>query len=125
MTNWRKELKALARQEPITNDHEQIVAELHRTGSDRACALLLSSMVENALETILIIHMRRGLSKTQLDGLFGYDAPLGSFSAKIRIAYAFMFIDHDIRDDFDRIREIRNTFAHSKIALPPSPVKAG
>jgi hypothetical protein len=57
------------------------------------------------------------LSKEKETQMFGIDGVLGSFSAKIKTAFAFGFIDADLRDQFDRIREIRNVFAHSKIAI--------
>ena len=57
------------------------------------------------------------LSETENEALFGRDAPLSSFSKLIRIAHAFGIIDAGIRRKCDCIREIRNAFAHSPIAV--------
>jgi DNA-binding MltR family transcriptional regulator len=57
------------------------------------------------------------LNKTQIDSIFGVEGVLSSFSAKIKIAFALGFIDADLRNQFDKIREIRNAFAHSKSAI--------
>jgi hypothetical protein len=73
-------------------------------------------MAENALEAIIRTRLHH-LNKEQLEDLFGYEGLLGAFSAKIKIAYAFGFIDQILRRDFDRIREIRNVFAHSKTVV--------
>jgi len=69
-------------------------------------------MAEDAVFIIVHSYMRL-MSEQEEDDLFGFDAPFGTFSAKIRLAYAFRLIDQDLRDDFDRVRDIRNAFAHA------------
>ena len=39
-------------------------------------------------------------------------APLGTFSARSRVAYSFGILSKDEYDDIDLIRDIRNKFAH-------------
>jgi len=53
------------------------------------------------------------LTETELGGLFDRDGPLSSFSGQIKVGYAMGIYDAAIRRDLDRMREIRNTFAHS------------
>jgi DNA-binding MltR family transcriptional regulator len=58
-----------------------------------------------------------GLSKEEGDRLFVGSAPLSSFSAKIQVAYAIGLIGPKATHDLDRIREIRNAFAHAKVSI--------
>jgi hypothetical protein len=51
------------------------------------------------------------------------DAPLATFSAKIRLAYALSIFGSSTRDDLDTIREIRNAFAHSTRPLASDPAQ--
>ena len=117
MPNWRKELRDLARRDPVIGSETVALSNaIHDTESDRGCALIAGSITENSLEQILRTRLIP-LGKEKMDELFGFDGPLGTFSSKIKIAYAFGLIDVKIRDDLDRVREIRNTFAHSKVAV--------
>jgi hypothetical protein len=59
----------------------------------------------------------RALNNEQQSELFGTEGTLSSLSSKIKIAFAFEIIDKDLRDQFDKIREIRNAFAHSPLHL--------
>jgi DNA-binding MltR family transcriptional regulator len=52
-----------------------------------------------------------------VDELFGVDRPLGTFSAKITMAYCLGLIDEEMRKDLDTIRGIRNDFGHVRDAL--------
>jgi hypothetical protein len=117
MANWRKELRDLTRRLPEADiETSATAAAIHSAESDRGCALIAGSVAENALETIIRTRMTP-LNKEREDQIFGIDGILGSFSSKIKIAFAFGFIDVDLRDQLDRMREIRNVFAHSKIAI--------
>jgi hypothetical protein len=57
--------------------------------------------------------MRPSLNSDDIRRLFDYEGPIGSFSARIRVAYAFNLFGPETRDDLDLIRLIRNEFAHS------------
>jgi hypothetical protein len=102
---------------PIT----KITNELKKE-SDRAAAVLAASFLETQLETllkkVLINHKDRDL-------MFGAFAPLGSFSAKISVAFLIGLIPEDIYKDLNVIRKIRNEFAHKydTLAFDLSPVK--
>ncbi|MGM4967818.1 MltR family transcriptional regulator [Tardiphaga sp. 1201_B9_N1_1] len=52
-----------------------------------------------------------------VSGLFEGEAPLSSFSAKIKIGYALGLYGKIVRDDLDTIRTVRNAFAHSTVHL--------
>src|SRR5438067_692232 len=117
MANWRKELRELTRRDLVIGPETGATVDaIQQTESDRGCALIAGSMAENALESIIRVRMTP-LSKSKYSEIFGIEGVLGSFSAKIKAAFAFGFIDADLRDQFDRIREIRNAFAHSKVAI--------
>ena len=117
MANWRKELKELIRRFPTTGiETDDIAKALYEGESDRGCALIAGAVAENALESIIRVHLVP-MSKTKLDELFAAEGVLSSFSAKIKIAFALGFIDPPLRDHFDKMREIRNAFAHAKIAI--------
>jgi hypothetical protein len=47
------------------------------------------------------------------DPLFDSDRPLGTFSAKIALAYRLELIDAELQQAITAIRKIRNDFAHS------------
>jgi DNA-binding MltR family transcriptional regulator len=53
------------------------------------------------------------MSEKELAELFDGTAPLSTFSAKIKIAYAMGIIGKLTRHDLEKLREIRNAFAHS------------
>jgi hypothetical protein len=117
MANWRDELRAISRRDPDPGDEIVSLSEAMHTGeSDRGCVLISGSLAENCLQQIIRVRATQ-LTDNKLEELFGFEAPLGTFSAKIKVAYAFSMIDADIRSDLDRIREIRNAFAHSRVLL--------
>src|SRR6266852_4243169 len=117
MASWRKELKELTRRLPEVGAESAAMADaMGEKETDRGCALITGSIAENALEAILQTGTV-SLSKTRRDELFGIDGVMGSFSAKIKVAFAFGLIDAELRDQFDRLREIRNAFAHAKVAI--------
>jgi DNA-binding MltR family transcriptional regulator len=92
-------------------EHERIVGEL-RKQTDRGAAMIGSAYVEDALQKILLASFH-DKSPTVVPILFeGPNGPLSSFSAKIRIAYAFGLIGEHTQGDLDQIRDIRNRFAH-------------
>jgi len=67
-----------------------------------------------------------GLNKKErerVDGLFGGDAPLATFSSKIKLAFALGLITRKTRRQLDVIRQLRNDFAHARGALDFDDVK--
>jgi DNA-binding MltR family transcriptional regulator len=70
-------------------------------------------MLESALVDVLHTKMIY-LSDAERDALFFIrNAPLGSLSTKISMAYALGLINKNQRLAADRVRAIRNVFAHS------------
>jgi len=78
--------------------------------SDRGCALFAAAYLDDALAKFLRTCMRA--DKRLDEDLFKGQAPLGSFSARIKLAYYLGAIDSRQRKDYDCIRDVRNHFAH-------------
>lgn len=83
-------------------------SERLHTESDRAFAVLGAALLDAKLEELF----RRKLRSFK-DELLGNTSPIGTFSARIRIACALGWVSDDVRFDLDTIRAIRNDFAHS------------
>lgn len=78
--------------------------------SDRGCALFAASYLEKALSDLLYVSFIED-EKIEQD-LFDGTAPLSTFSSRIKLAYYTGQISSSVRRDLDKIREIRNHFAH-------------
>ncbi|MGY8631465.1 hypothetical protein RAD15_03080 [Bradyrhizobium sp. 14AA] len=75
-------------------------------------ALVTAGLIEDSLEKLLLAAGRQ-LSNVEATKIFGPMGALGSFSAKIELAYMFELIDKLARDDLRVIKSIRNNFAHT------------
>jgi hypothetical protein len=76
-----------------------------------------AAVLEEELERAIKLKMRP-LSKSMDKDLFdGRYAPISTFAAKIDVAYALDITTTQIHEDLNRIRLIRNNFAHSKQVL--------
>lgn len=78
---------------------------------ERGLILSLSTFAEEALGDLIGAFLISGESTKQL--LNGFNAPLGTFSARIKMAYSLGLITRPQREDLDRLRRIRNEFAHT------------
>lgn len=106
-----KSLSKLGREFPTIEEFNQIDREV-LTAHDRAVVILLATQVERFLELAIISHLPRNDDDT-IEVLVGRDGPLGSFNAKIWLAYALGIITDFEKSDLDGIRKIRNAFAHA------------
>ncbi|MDP3070066.1 MAG: MltR family transcriptional regulator [Opitutaceae bacterium] len=79
--------------------------------SDRGCALFAAAYLDKSLSEMLSASLVNS-AKIE-DDLFGSQAPLGSFSARIKIAYYLGMLSKSERHDLDIIRKVRNQFAHN------------
>jgi DNA-binding MltR family transcriptional regulator len=108
-------LKSLLKTPPTLEDELKAMAELSTDGP-RGAIILGSALVEDLLRSVIHYHMR-SLKVEEFNQLFTGTAPLTSFSARTKVAYAFNLIGPKTRDDLDKLRELRNAFAHSQIIL--------
>jgi Mannitol repressor len=88
--------------------------DLNGAFSDHAIALMGASIAEKALE-VAILSQFVDLSTDERQRLFDYDkrGPLSDLSAKIKIGYAIGIYGKSTREDLDKVRQIRNAFAHT------------
>ena len=81
---------------------------------ERALVIGGAARLELALE-----HLLKAITITSPkdpgDELFGPDRPLGSFSAKIDLAYRLGLSDGDAKKGLHLVRKIRNDFAHASV----------
>lgn len=78
---------------------------------DRGLVLSLAAFSEEALGELLKAFMMPSEATVQL--VEGFNAPLGTFSSRIKAAYAIGLITKEQFLDLERLRKIRNEFAHS------------
>lgn len=78
--------------------------------SERAVVIIAAARLDSDLETLLknLLIPHPGGN----DPLFDNDKPLGTFSAKIAMAYRLGAIDNDFEHALQMVRKIRNDFAH-------------
>jgi hypothetical protein len=82
--------------------------------SDRSVVITLGAFLDGAIEFMIAQNTRPQSTRSEFDDAFGINGPLGTFSARIEIAYLFKLIDETVRDQLNVIRELRNACAHSK-----------
>lgn len=90
---------------------DEVFREEFEKESERACVILATAMLDQALETIL----RAGLvpiSSPKDELLEVSYAPIGTFSARIDLAHRIGLISTKFCRDLHIIRAIRNDFAH-------------
>ncbi|VTU29996.1 MltR family transcriptional regulator [Variovorax sp. PBL-E5] len=78
---------------------------------ERGLVLSLSAFSEDVLGTLIGAFMVPSDASKQL--LEGFNAPLGTFSARAKAAYAFGLLTKNQFEDLERLRKIRNEFAHT------------
>lgn len=111
-----RNLRQLSRGDPDFSQLAALEAELYGE-NDRAAAILLTAMVERSLRKVIMGNLRSDLSEADEKEVFGFNGPLGSFSAAIKMSHAMGLIGTVTRDDLDLIRFLRNSFAHSRVPL--------
>jgi len=80
--------------------------------SDQSVALMSCAFLDRALERAILFRMSK-LTKKYHRELFLTTGPLSSFWAKIRVAYALAIFEPKTYDEFEKLRQIRNVFAHA------------
>lgn len=106
-------MELMEREAPHLMDHLRYMEVLSKE-SDRGAVLVTASMLDDVLTKLLLARLVEGRSSKEL--LCGFNAPLGTFSAKIAAARAIGVISEQWRRELDLLRDIRNKFAHSVTA---------
>jgi len=79
--------------------------------SDRGAALTAAALLDERLCEILKVFFADVSASDNL--LAGFNAPLGTFSARITAAYVLSLIQENEYQELNLIRKIRNEFGHS------------
>ena len=111
-----KTLKAYYNDRVSPIDPAELIAELDGT-SDRSTVVVLAAFIDDAIQFLIFSKMRPGLTETEHREAFRNEGPIGTFSAKIEIAYLFGYIENDLRLRLHALREMRNACAHSRRAM--------
>jgi len=111
-----RNFKTYTQSDPTLEDLKSLEEEMFGA-NDRAVAIMLGAFMETALTKFIRIRFRQDLNSDERRAVYDYDGPLGTFAAKIAIAYAMATIGPLTRDDLDLIRIIRNGFAHSRKSI--------
>ena len=109
----KRTLRTLSTQVPEHEEVEQILLKL-ADSDDRTAAIVGASLVESALQQRLVQSFD-SRSKGLEQRLFEDRGPLSDFNSKILIPQAFAVVPDRLADDMQRIRKIRNCFAHARI----------
>ncbi|WP_428429458.1 MltR family transcriptional regulator [Pararhizobium sp.] len=88
------------------NRLQQIIQDL----DDRGLILALAAFAEEALGDLIGAYLVEGEPSRQLTS--GFNAPLGTFSARSKMAFALGLVTKGQYQDLERLRRIRNEFAH-------------
>ena len=78
--------------------------------TDRGAALVGASLIDDRLESLLRSHLLDCKESSEL--LEGSNAPLGTFSARIKAAYCLGLITELEFKECEIIRRVRNEFGH-------------
>lgn len=84
---------------------------LTRKEDERGLVLSVAAFAEDLLGRLLDAYLRDGKAKAEL--LEGFNAPLGTFSARIKACYVCGLISDEQYKDLEAARKIRNEFAHN------------
>lgn len=96
-------------------DIADVLAELENA-HDRAAAIILCALVEDAL-TAAIVSRLIDLNEKEYERVFGAQGPLFTLAAKIRMGFALGIYGPNVRDDLQVICDLRNAFAHSRKSI--------
>ena len=105
-----RKLKSINGWIPDTDDEWQQMFAAMETGSDRETAILAAAYLEETLKLALSCAFVENTHQAMFEGA---DAPLNTFAAKIRLAEALAIVGPRTKSRLDKIRKIRNAFAHS------------
>lgn len=97
-------------EEPYVDELNSLLESLHEH-DDRSLVLTMAAFAEDTLELLLLAYLREPKQAKEL--VNGFNAPLGTFSARIKAAFALGLIREDGHKTLETLRKIRNAFAHN------------
>ena len=90
--------------------HYQVIKELEEQ-TDRGAAIIAAAFLDERLSEAILSRLRPLPDVT--DKLLSSSGPVGTFSAKIDLAYALGYYGERSHRDLHLVRKIRNKFAHT------------
>lgn len=115
-----KTLRAYYKNRDVSPNLDHFAKEIQGE-SDRSLVILLTAILDDALTLVIAKHLNFQLSgagtqapQDLFENIFRFEGPLGTFAARIEIAFLFGFIDELMRDQLSDFREMRNACAHTK-----------
>ena len=82
--------------------------------SDRGAALIAAAYFDNTLQEMLRARFDcvPGKPNKLIASLFESMGPMATFSGKIKLSFVFDLIDPELFADLEKVRKLRNEFAH-------------
>lgn len=71
----------------------------------------MAAFAEDTLELLLLAYLREEMQAKEL--INGFNAPLGTFSARVKAAFVLGLLQQDGYETLEILRKIRNKFAHN------------
>lgn len=101
-----------------TNKEESAAIQELRSLPDRPLAIVAAALMERRLSALLTGCLQDGAlrKETVFERMFRSSGPVGSFSAKIHLGFMVRLYDHRTMLNLERIKDIRNRFAHDLAA---------
>lgn len=107
---------------PTPDEFVPFAQELHAE-SDRGMALSGTAYLDDRLGKLIETYLTARTSSSKL--IWESTSPLGTFSARIRMAHALGLISDEERDHLNMLRKVRNLFAHDFRQKLDDPVVVG
>lgn len=98
---------------PADADDTSYIFKQLDTASDHAAALLACELLSHGLKKCIIRELTAADEKL-VDEILGYRGFLRSFASQIAMGQALGCLGPRVRTELDRVRQIRNAFAHGK-----------
>jgi hypothetical protein len=105
-------MAAVAYSQEIYKETNETLTQYTHTTAVVTAAAGLEGMLELAIRSKM-----RPLKQKMTERLFEGYGPLSSFAAKIDLAYALDITSTEINEELNKVRKIRNKFAHSIQAI--------
>jgi hypothetical protein len=105
------DLKLIAPDEdPVFGRINRLLAVI-REDDERGLVLSIGAFAEECLGRLLLTYLRGGKSASDL--VDGFNAPLGTLSARIKACHALGLLTEEQYRDLESMRRVRNEFAHN------------
>lgn len=111
----KPKIRDLSRETPTDEEFDAVLTAIE-AGPPIVSAILGQSLVELQLDVLLRKQFKKRDEATW-NALTDESGPLATLSSKIACGYAMGLFDERTKDWLNRIRGIRNAFAHSKVIL--------